>query len=121
SALAAYLPSFEQRTGLNIAFEKEGDDHEADKEVSIHLYRVVQEAMNNVVRHSQSNRATVRLRFDMYTLIVEVEDEGVGYPEEISHGLGLVSMRERVDLVKGTIEFGRGKAGGALVRATAPY
>jgi signal transduction histidine kinase len=120
-ALAAYLPSFEQRTGVRISYEKQGDDHEADKEVSIHLYRVVQEALNNVVRHSQSNHATVRLRFEMYTLIIEVEDEGVGYPEEISHGLGLVSMRERVDLVKGTIEFGRGEAGGALVRATAPY
>ena len=120
-ALAAYLPSFEQRTGVRIAYEKEGDDREADKQVSIHLYRVIQEALNNVVRHSQSNSATVRLRFDRETLIVEIEDEGVGYPEEISHGLGLVSMRERVDLVKGTIEFGRGKAGGALVRATAPY
>lgn len=120
-ALAAYLPSFAQRTGVNIAYEQEGSDHEADKEVSIHLYRVVQEALNNVVRHSQSKRATVRLRFDMYTLIVEIEDEGIGYPGEISHGLGLVSMRERIDLVKGTIEFGRGAAGGALVRATAPY
>ena len=120
-ALAAYLPSFGQRTGLHIAYEREGEDHETDKEVSIHLYRVVQEALNNVVRHSQSNRAIVRLRFDMYTLMVEVEDEGVGYPEEISHGLGLVSMRERIDLVKGTIEFARGKAGGALVRAVAPY
>lgn len=120
-ALAAYLPSFEQRTGLRIAYEKEGDPHEADKEVSIHLYRVIQEALNNVVRHSQSKSATVRVRFDRSALTVEVEDEGVGYPEEISHGLGLVSMRERVDLVKGTIEFGRGQDGGALVRASAPY
>jgi signal transduction histidine kinase len=120
-ALAAYLPSFEQRTGLRIVYQKEGDAREADKEVSIHLYRVIQEALNNVVRHSQSKSATVRLRFDAHALSVEIEDEGVGYPEEISHGLGLVSMRERVDLVKGTIEFGRGKAGGALVRASAPY
>ncbi len=120
-ALAAYLPSFEQRTGLRIVYEKEGDPHEADKEVSIHLYRVIQEALNNVVRHSQSKSATVRVRFDISALTVEIEDEGVGYPEEISHGLGLVSMRERVDLVKGTIEFGRGQAGGALVRASAPY
>ena len=41
--------------------------------------------------------------------------------KQASHGLGLVSMRERSDLVNGTIEFLRGKTGGALVRATAPY
>ncbi len=121
SALAAYLPGFEQRTGVSITYEKTGADHELDREVAIHLYRVVQEALNNVVRHSKSNRAAVRLRFDDAVLVVEIEDEGIGYPKQATHGLGLVSMRERVDLVKGTIEFVRGKGGGALVRATAPY
>ena len=121
SALAAYLPGFEQRTGVTITYEKSGSDHELDREVAIHLYRVVQEALNNVVRHSKSSRAAVRLRFDDAVLVVEIEDEGIGYPKQATHGLGLVSMRERVDLVKGTIEFVRGKAGGALVRATAPY
>ncbi len=121
SALTAYLPSFEQRTGVHIGYEKTGAHRDLDKEVSIHLYRVVQEALNNVVRHSKSSRADVRLRFGAHALTVEIEDEGIGYPREASHGLGLVSMRERIDLVKGTIEFIKGKAGGALVRATAPY
>jgi signal transduction histidine kinase len=121
SALAAYLPGFEQRTGVSVVYEKTGSDRELGKEVSIHLYRIVQEALNNVVRHSGSTRAAVRLRFEASTLVVEIEDEGVGYPKKASHGLGLVSMRERTDLVNGTIEFLQGKAGGALVRATAPY
>jgi signal transduction histidine kinase len=121
SALAAYLPGFERRTGVSVVYEKSGPDREMDKEVSIHLYRVVQEALNNVVRHSKSTRAAVRLRFDAAALVVEVEDEGIGYPHKASGGLGLVSMRERTDLVNGTIEFLRGKSGGALVRATAPY
>jgi two-component system NarL family sensor kinase len=121
SALTAYLPGFEQRTGVSVVYEKTGADHELDKETSIHLYRVVQEALNNVVRHSKSTRAAVRLRFESSALIVEIEDEGVGYPNVASRGLGLVSMRERTDLVNGTIEFVQGRAGGALVRATAPY
>ena len=121
SALAAYLPGFEQRTGVRVAYEKTGADHQLDKEVAIHLYRVVQEALNNVVRHSKCTRAAVRLRFDASALTVEIEDEGIGYPNKTSHGLGLVSMRERTDLVNGSIEFLRGKTGGALVRATAPY
>jgi signal transduction histidine kinase len=121
SALAAYLPGFEQRTGVHVAYEKTGADRELDKEVSIHLYRVVQEALNNVVRHAKSTHAAVRLRYDAAALVVEVEDDGVGYPESASHGLGLVSMRERTDLVNGTIEFVQGKSGGALVRATVPH
>lgn len=121
SALAAYLPGFEQRTGVHVAYEKTGVNRELDKEGSIHLYRVVQEALNNVVRHAKSTHAAVRLRFDAAALIVEIEDDGVGYPESASHGLGLVSMRERTDLVNGTIEFVQGKSGGALVRATVPY
>lgn len=121
SALAAYLTGFEQRTGVSVAYEKTGPERQLDKEVAIHLYRVVQEALNNVVRHSKSTRAAVRLHFDVSALVVEVEDEGVGYAKKASHGLGLVSMRERTDLIHGTIEFLQGKAGGALVRTTAPY
>ncbi len=121
SALAAYLPALAQRTGIAISYEKTGSAQELDREVSIHLYRVVQEALNNVVRHAKSPRAVVRLHFGAESLTVEIEDEGVGYPKKVSHGLGLVSMRERIDLVNGTIEFLQGKYGGALVRATAPY
>jgi signal transduction histidine kinase len=120
SALAAYLPGFGQRTGIGIAYEKTGSDRKLDKEVSIHLYRVVQEALNNVVRHSKSTSAAVRLRFDATALVLEIEDEGIGYPRNPSKGLGLVSMRERMDLVNGTIEFLHGRNGGALVRATVP-
>jgi signal transduction histidine kinase len=121
SALTAYLPGFEQRTGVSVTYEKTGPKHDLDKELSIHLYRIVQEALNNVVRHSKSARAYVRLRYDAAALVVEVEDEGIGYLAEATHGLGLVSMRERADLVSGTIEFLQGKAGGALMRATVPY
>ena len=74
-----------------------------------------------MVRHAKSTHAAVRLRYDASALIVEIEDDGVGYPESTSHGLGLVSMRERADLISGTIEFLAGKHGGALVRASAPY
>ena len=120
SALAAYLPGFERRTGVSITYEKTGSATELDKEVSIHLYRIVQEALNNVVRHSKSTRAAVRLRFETYALVVEIEDDGIGYSKTTSHGLGLVSRRERIDLINGTIDFLQGRTGGALVRATAP-
>jgi signal transduction histidine kinase len=120
SALDAYLPTFEKQTGIEVGYEKTGEGKELDRELSIHLYRVMQEALNNVARHSNSKSAAVRLRFFPASVVLEVQDQGIGFQERITHGLGLISMRERAELVNGTIEFANGEKGGVLVRITVP-
>jgi signal transduction histidine kinase len=120
SALDVYLPTFEKQTGIVVRYEKTGQGRELDREVSIHLYRVMQEALNNVARHSKSKSAAVRLRFLPKTVVLEVQDQGVGFQARAGQGLGLVSMRERAGLVNGSIEFVSGDQGGALVRVTVP-
>ena len=62
-ALSVYLPGFEKQTGIEIRYEKDGASRAVDREVAIHLYRVLQEALNNVARHSKSAHAAVRLRY----------------------------------------------------------
>jgi signal transduction histidine kinase len=54
-SLEQYLPSFEKQTGIAVRYEKSGTPRELDRGVAIHLYRVMQEALNNIARHSQSN------------------------------------------------------------------
>jgi signal transduction histidine kinase len=120
SALDVYLPTFEKQTGIEVGYEKTGQGKELDRELSIHLYRVVQEALNNVARHSNSKSAAVRLRFLPAAVVLEVQDEGVGFQERVTQGLGLISMRERAELVNGAIEFAKGEQGGVLVRITVP-
>jgi signal transduction histidine kinase len=120
SALDVYLPDFEKRTGIQVRYEKSGEGRELDKELSIQLYRVIQEGLTNVARHSHSKCAAVRLRFLPETVVLEVEDAGIGFQEKDASGLGLVSMRERAELVDGKIEFSKGTDGGALVRVTVP-
>jgi signal transduction histidine kinase len=120
SALDVYLPGFEKQTGIAIRYEKTGPCRELDKEVSIHLYRVMQEALNNVARHSGSKCAAVRLHFSPNAVSLEIEDEGTGFSNNGKQGLGLVSMRERAELMNGTIKYLQGDAGGALVRVTVP-
>jgi len=93
---------------------------EVDRGLAIHLYRVMQEALNNVARHSKSTTASVRLRFLPESVILEVEDRGVGFGSRKKQGIGLVSMRERAEMVNGRVEFLDGEGGGALVRLTAP-
>jgi signal transduction histidine kinase len=119
-ALSFYLPVFEKQTGVQIQFTQTGESRPVDPGVAIHLYRVLQEALNNVARHSQSSRAEVRLRYLPDSLVLEVEDRGIGFKSAEGQGLGLTSMRERSELVNGRIEFLPGESGGALVRLTVP-
>ncbi len=120
SALDQYLPAFEKQTGIAIQFEKSGTGRELDRGVTIHLYRVMQEALNNVAKHSKSKRASVRLRYLPESVELEVEDEGVGFDASDGQGMGLISMRERAELVKGRLEIeGRGREG-AKIRLSVP-
>jgi signal transduction histidine kinase len=117
-AVATYLPAFERQTGISVTYEKRGSSRELDRGVAIHLYRVLQEALNNVARHSKSTSARVRLNYQHGAVVLEVEDRGIGFGKRESKGMGLISMRERAGLVNGSVEFLDAEGGGALVRLT---
>src|SRR5580698_7728880 len=87
----------------------------------IHIYRLLQEALNNVARHSGAREAQVRLQFSAEALDLEVEDHGKGGVAVAARsGIGLVAMRERAELLRGTIEFTQPPQGGTLVRMRVP-
>lgn len=120
AALGNYLPGFEKQTGIAVRYEKTGSSRPVEREVGIHLYRIAQEALNNVARHSRSKRALVRLSFEGGRVVMEVEDEGAGFGETEGGGMGMISMRERAELIHGRIEFLDRMGGGAAVRLTVP-
>jgi len=121
AALNTHIPVFEKQTGIEIRYEALGTSAPVDRRIAIHLFRVLQEALNNVARHSKSTHAAVRLRYQPDAVVLEVEDHGVGFGNvRESHGMGLVSMRERADLVHGRLELLDREGGGALVRFTVP-
>ena len=120
SAVDTYIPIFERRTGITVRYIKTGASHEISRETSIHLYRVLQEALNNVARHSGSKQAEVRLDCAPARVTLAIEDGGRGFGDSQRSGLGLISMRERAELAGGEIEFLPGAAGGALVRISVP-
>ena len=121
STLDWYIPTVERQTGIAISYEKQGTPFPVDGGAGVHVYRVVQEALNNVARHSCAKQAWVRLRFLPDTLQLEVEDHGVGFPERPSkRGIGLVAMRERAELMGGQIIFSRPAEGGTLVHLDVP-
>jgi signal transduction histidine kinase len=116
-----YLSTVERQTGLDISYERSGSGRLVESTVAIHVYRVLQEALNNVGRHSGGDRAWVRLSFPDDRLELEVEDHGRGLVfDSARHGLGIVGMRERAAIVGGRLEFLTPAAGGTLVRLVVP-
>jgi signal transduction histidine kinase len=121
STLDWYLPTVERQAGIRISYEKSGTPSAVDGNAAVHVYRVVQEALNNVTRHSGAKQAWVRLRFEPKALELEVEDHGKGFVAgQNRQGIGLVAMRERAELLGGTIAFSRPLEGGTLVRWIVP-
>ena len=100
STLDWYLPVVERQAGIHISYEKSGTAFPVDGNAAIHVYRVLQEALNNVTRHSGAKEAWVRLQFMPKTLKLEVEDHGSGFTAQArKQGIGLVAMRERARAV----------------------
>lgn len=121
SAIEWYLPTVERQHGITIHFQKSGNSREISSRVGIHIYRILQEALNNVVRHSQSHTADVRLSFNGHGLVLEVEDHGKGVDvESARRGIGLVAMRERAELIGGQIRWLSVNGGGTRVRLEVP-
>jgi signal transduction histidine kinase len=121
STLDWYIPTVERQTGIAISYEKQGVPFSVEGAAGVHVYRILQEALNNVARHSGARQAWVRLRFLPATLELEVEDHGAGFTERPARpGIGLVAMRERSELMGGKIVFSRPAPGGTLMHLTVP-
>jgi signal transduction histidine kinase len=119
-----YLSTLERQSGLTLSYECKGPVRAVDSAVAIHVYRILQEALSNVARHSGAREAWVRLHFTPGALALDVEDHGRGFDSErerpAAGGLGVVTMRERAELIGGTIAFLRPATGGTLVHLIMP-
>jgi signal transduction histidine kinase len=109
--------------GVNVELSVTGAPRPLPAGVELSAYRIVQEALTNVIKHSRSDRASVRLRYGNDGLELEVLDHGHGAPESLAlrSGHGLVGMRERVALFGGSLEAGPVNGRGYRVLATLPY
>ena len=116
-----YLSTVERQLGIPVSCERDGPPVSVDGATGIHIYRVLQEALSNVARHSGATQAWVRLRSKGAALQMDVEDNGKGFDAAAPpRGLGIIGMRERAELVGGTLEFLRPPGRGTLVRLTVP-
>ena len=123
AALRQLTGELRQRSELAIDLIVSGDEHRLPPDVELAAYRIAQESLNNVLRHADAKRATVRLRYGAQ-LTLTVSDNGCGlepHPRaSAAKGLGLLGMRERVNMLGGTLEVRSRSPRGTAVMATLP-
>jgi len=125
AAVQAYIKDLCQRWPLSVHFVVSGRQRRLPAAIELALYRVVQEALTNVAKHSAAAEAKVALNWQRMAVTVTVEDQGRGFDsEEIMNsrdrGLGLFGMQERLALVGGTLTIDSSPGQGTRVMARIP-
>ena len=108
--------------GLSVTFTHQDIPASLPYDLSLCLFRVVQEALQNVVKHSNARNVAVDLSLEGTDLRLTIVDDGVGFEYEtaIGRGLGLVSMRERLESAGGVLTIRSHPSGGTRLEGTAP-
>ena len=125
-ALAGYLDSWSERSGVSVDFLPAGiDDPRLPSVVETTLYRIVQEAMNNVFKHAAAKSVSVSVERRNKSVLAIVEDDGAGFDESATTSdnrprLGIAGMRERATIVGGTLTIESSTGGGTTVRLQLP-
>ena len=97
---------------INGSFEYLGKEEKLDPEIEICIYRIIQESLNNIIKHSQANEFSVQIEINEKYVNIIISDNGVGIPDEyftsrelMNNGTGLFSMEERIEKLKGVLKI----------------
>jgi len=121
--LRAHVLEFAQRHGLALELATIPASGLLSPEQELHLYRIAQEALANVGCHARARRVTVRLKVTATQLVLSVRDDGAGFATDTRHtggGLGLVTMRERAELMHAQLKVRSVPGRGTEVRVAVP-
>jgi two-component system sensor histidine kinase UhpB len=120
SGLIALCSRLARQTTTDIEHDLPADLPPMPRELDVVLYRVTQEALTNIARHADATHAWVRLRHQVDTLTLTVEDDGRGIPAATAEGTGIRGMRERAMLARGRLAIGPRSGGGTQVTLQIP-
>ncbi len=123
-ALKALTTEFAERTGIETRFDTVVFRNRLDQDAKIALYRVAQEALTNIERHSRANRVTIDVRGTRNGAVLRIEDDGIGLANArdgsaLSEGLGMRNMQERMDQLNGSLRV-ISSSTGTVIEARVP-
>ncbi|CTQ55158.1 Oxygen sensor histidine kinase NreB [Roseibium album] len=122
AALGSLGKEFQNQSGITVNVTAEQCHSRLSEGAKTALYRVVQECMTNVARHSQASEVNINLKVGLQVLVLSVEDNGVGLPRPLpkSGGLGFRNMRERIETYAGKLILSRRTSGGTRIKVQMP-
>jgi len=121
AALRWYTRQCSERTGVEIQFSEPDYLDRLPSQIELILYRVAQEGLNNAIRHGKANRIELGLEIDSTTVRMVISDNGTGFRRnERYSGLGLVGIRERVELLQGQFSLNSSPGSGTHLFITIP-
>lgn len=116
-SLQAYLQNKIQPAGLKTQLYIEPDLPTCSAAMEVAIYRITTEALTNCLKYAEAHMVSVSLAVSDDTLILTIQDDGVGLPDNLQSGVGLLAMRERTEEIGGVFYIGAGKNGGTQVQA----
>jgi signal transduction histidine kinase len=123
SAVPWYVEGFTERSGIAVELDMSANLHRLSAPIELALFRVLQESLTNIHRHSQSKLAKIRLLINDHKVLLAVEDYGKGFPSGLAPapkaGVGIAGMRERVRELGGELQVNSGSHG-TTVEAMVP-
>ncbi len=123
AAARSFCRELMQQSGIKIQFFHEEVPRDVPPDIALCFYRIMQESLQNIVRHSHANEANVHLQFRNGQLDLKIADSGIGFNVDVARsrsGLGLTSMEERVRLIHGTFKIESKPGSGTQVQVIAP-
>jgi len=114
---------FEKQSGLPVHFHSKGIESSLPPEDSIHVYRIVQEALSNAARHSQATQVWINVEEQDGELQLDIRDDGAGFETAAAQGegLGLMGMRERAEHLRGTFSLRSTPGQGTAINVRVPF
>lgn len=128
--LQKYVESFSLESGIDTSFQQRGMNIVIDnKNLNLTIFRVVQEALNNIRKHSEAKTAEVRVEYTPLCVVLKISDTGKGFEtdrikvekDDNSGGFGLFSMNERIELMDGKMEISSQLGKGTIVKVILPH
>jgi len=122
-AVRSHCRECSERLGITVQCSCDQPRDKLDSMIGLAFLRVLQEAMQNILKHSRAKSITVRLTNQKRELCLKISDDGVGFDIEsakLAAGLGLISMRERIHLIGGQFEISSSPGRGTRITARAP-
>lgn len=123
AAASWYVDQVAARTGLTITLTLPDDELPQGSPIATALFRVLQESLTNITRHAQASHVQIDLRLADDRWMLSIRDNGCGFQlaEQSHSGIGLIGMRERVQILHGSLSIVTAPGSGTLVEATVPF